>query len=720
MSMLNKLLRMVGFGAVLFIALSVHADNQAGNCLKNSGFEYKSISDGSYGNLPLYWTRSYYSAYSTFDVSDECKKHGEQALVVTDTSSTYAAGVLSDPVPVSPGYVYTASVWAYRSASAASGSLFLRFYDSTNGLCGSYAANVGSVGAWSLGQLTKAAPTNAATVRILLYSGSSSVGTIYFDSVGLVLADEEVWDGGFDLAVTNALPENWVVYSTHTGASQSVYSDGGNNVIRLVDTSATLSCGAYYKVPVSPGTPYRLSANVAAVSCSANIYLKFYTASGTLLETYSASTTSSSYTPLEVTRIAPAGAAYAMVLLYTPTISVGQGFFDNVSLRENYTTRYAAPVAQGDGSGTNDINAALYTSSTFWTGVKALLTNSPVKVVLKEGDYSTYWTLSSTGNETNHLLITGETPYAVNYSDATNSVENYYIYVTGCKNITLRHLHFTADEDPLRLGLKDNTVHDYRGVLCLNGSYNILLEGLSFTDLLMMEASACSVWGPVSHDITWEKCSFVKTGWDLYDHCIYNTSLASNLNVEACYFQDCNGVYVRYRSGSKGEVKDNTFISTGTQPTGDIYGRPHWSFVQVCAMNNGSSDEILSDSLVVSGNSFTFETTVATNGFLAPFWIYAQGPAPTNHPGYHLVPPATGAYIENTTNNISSRNAYIAEYFGIDLVSNYLIADNTYSGCWPVLFMMTSEPDPRYTYWTNLPSPTPEANCDLDKLLGLD
>lgn len=702
------------------------AENEAINRLKNPGFEYKSIADGTYGRLPLYWTKLHAGTNSTFYLTSVYRKHGELSLQINDSSSLLSSGILSDPVPVKPGYVYAARAWALQSADTVSSSMYIRFYDSADQQIDQASTLVGSTGVWSSAELVRQAPANAVSARLLLYSGAKSTGSVYFDSVSFVLADEEIWDGGFSLAATNTLPANWFVYSTNAGASQAVYSDSGNNVIRLVDTSSTLPSGAYCKVPVTPGTPYRFSADVSAASCAASIYLKFYTADGTLLETCSASTTSSVYTPLKIERTAPAESSYATALLYIPIEGIGQAFFDNVSFKENYVVRYVAPVAQGNGSGTNSANAALYNSTTgstsFWYGVNTLLASNPVKVIMLDGDYRSYWSLGSVGNSTNRLLITGETPYAVNYCGGDSSVtSNYFLYLTRTGNITLRHLHFTAEENPDRLALNNNEVYDYKGVFCMNASSNISIEGVTFTDMLMMSASACSVWAN-SHDITWNYCNFVKIGWDLYDHCIYNTSLAYNLNVEKCYFQDCNGVYVRYRSGSQGDVKNNTFISTGTQPTGDADGRVHWPFVQMCAFNSASTnyDEILGDRFVVSGNSFTFETNSSTSGFLAPFWIYVQGPAPANHPDYHLVPPTIGAYIENITNSISARNAYIEDYFGINLMNHYEIMNNTYLGCWPVLFMMTSEPDPRNIYWTNLPSPIPTANCDLDKLLGLD
>lgn len=702
-------------------------ENEAVNRLNNPGFEYKSIPDGSYGNLPLYWTKAYYGATSTFTLADGEQKHGELSLKITDSSTTRSAGLLSDPVSVNPGYVYTARVWAMRSATEAIGSLYLRFYDSTGQQIIQNLVAVGSVGAWGSAELTMTAPPNAVSAKLLLYSSGVSTGTVYFDSASLVLADEEVWDGGFDSASAGLLPENWFAYSSHTGVFQSVWNDAGNNVIRLVDTTADSSCGAYCKVPVTPGVPYRLSADVAADSCGAGMDLQFYSLSGTQLGSYAVDTTSSVYAPLEIEQVAPERAAYAKVVLYTSVAAVGEAFFDNVSFQENYTVRYVAPAAQGNGSGLSATNAALYTSTSgstsFWYGVNTLLASNPVKVVMLEGDYSEYWVLGSIGNETNHLLISGETPYAVNYSDLTTTNENYFIYLTHSKNITLRHLHFTADEDPATLALKDHTVYDYRGVLCVNDSQNISFEGLTWTDMLLMSASASSVWAG-SHDITWTYCNFVTIGWDLYDHCIYNVSMTYNLDVEKCYFQDCNGVYVRYRSGSKGSVLDNIFLSTGSQNTGDPYDRRHWSFIQFCAFNTyAGAAEILGDKFFVSGNSFTFENT-QERGYRAPFQIYPMGVAPVGYPtNYHLVPLSIGAEIEDTGLSAGIRNEHMKTYFGIDLMSDYKITtDNSYAGCWPLRFIMNIWPTPHeYVYWTNKSDDlTPTNNCNLDALLGLE
>ncbi len=105
------------------------------NRVENPGFEYLAEADGSYGDIPKYWNRSIYSgSHSTFYLTGS-SMHGGYACAISDTSSTVAAGLETDDIPVVPGYVYQAGVWARRNSADvdAGATLYLRWYDE-NGL----------------------------------------------------------------------------------------------------------------------------------------------------------------------------------------------------------------------------------------------------------------------------------------------------------------------------------------------------------------------------------------------------------------------------------------------------------------------------------------------------------------------------------------------------------------------------------------------------------
>lgn len=694
------------------------------NLIDNPGFEYKSLPDGAYGSLPLYWSKTYYSAGGTFGVTNEVK-HGEQSLFVADASDSAAAGLSSDPIPVTPGYSYTLRGWGWRDSTSYA-SVYIRFYDSGDTLLRQESVAVGAAGQWTAGDVSATAPEDAEYVRVLLYSGSSSVGVCFFDSVSLVLAEERIGDGGFTNASTGVEPENWQSYGS---GSFSVIDDGGNNILRVTDNSSSLSAGASYYSSAVPGTPYRLQANVRKASGSgyAKLYLSFYDADDTQLAIYSTGSSSGSFVQRSIGAVAPAGTVYARALCYSSTTDTGTADFDDVSFTRNYgTTQYAAPEAAGTGTGDSAANAAAYTSSNLWSAVNAAAATEPVRVVLLEGDYDSQWLVDGLGNADNNILIEGETPYAVNYCGTDG---NYFIYISDSRNVTFRHIHFSAYEDPNDLNLpylEQLSTYDYYGVLRLDGAdpdsptCDVRFEGLSFTHMLLPAWSATDPHYEYCHDIFWERCSWVTIGYDLYDHSVYCSDGAYNLDFESCFFQDCAGVYLRYRSGSKGRVENCRFISTGNMPTGDHWSRVHWSFIQLFAGVSASHpDEKLADHYAFKNNSFTYEQT-GLRGFLSPYQLYVSGPAPSSEPTFHLVPLADGAVIGDTTALTSTRNALFETYFGIDPSVAFDISGNTYSGCWSNLFMMNVYPDPVDVYWTVPPSETASENVDIDKLVGLD
>jgi hypothetical protein len=684
------------------------------NQVKNSSFEYKSISDGTYGSLPLYWTRAYSGASSTFGISTSGTKHGEKCLFITDSSSSASAGLDSEKIPVTPGYSYILRGWVRRDSTSGS-TIALRFYDANNSLISSKGVQAGSVNQWSCGSVTATAPENSDYVRVLLYSGLSSTGTSYYDCISVVLSDEHVGDGGFSAATENTTPENWHRYGVE---SYTVVDESGNKFIRVSDNSSTSSYGAYYIAPATPGTPYHFQANVRKSSGNgyAKIYLSFYDKDNTQLFNQSAGSSSASFTNVAIQAIAPANTAYARLLCYSLKDNVGSYDFDDISFTRNYSVvKYASPAGSGTKSGDSAANAAEYNSTTFWSSVNTAAVTQPVRVVLLAGDYDEEWVLGGVGNSSNNILIEGETPFAAHFP--INAPNGNAIKIEDCENITFRPLHFTAEEDPVDLALKDYGVYDFQKALYIDGfnaiTCSIRFEGLSFVHLLLMAYAATGASGEYAHDIIWEKCDWVTIGYDYYDHCAYNSGNSYNLHFYDCFFQDCNGSYIRYRSGAYGNVKGCTFISTGTQDTADKQGWVHRPFIQLFVDNPEDSgrDEKLGGYFVFKNNLFTYEQTSAL-GFRAPYKVNVRGEAPVSEPLFHLVPISIGQIIEDTTQSNTIRCGYIEDYFGIDPSTTFNIFGNSYSGCWSTLFIMSVYPG-NYNYWTT-------ENCDLDKLVGLD
>src|SRR5690606_8571397 len=104
-------------------------------------------------------------------------------------------------------------------------------------------------------------------------------------------------------------------------------------------------------------------------------------------------------------------------------------------------TRYVAPTARGNGSGTSPANAASYTNGSFWNGVQSSLANSAVTVRWLDGQYSSAGlTLTDMGHQYHKLTLTGDS----NTGAVLNAPVDYMLFLRGVQNMTIKNLHFTG------------------------------------------------------------------------------------------------------------------------------------------------------------------------------------------------------------------------------------------------------------------------------------
>jgi autotransporter-associated beta strand protein len=152
------------------------------NFLPNGSFERRTV-----GGIPDRWTSAYSGIPSV--VSNVATRCGEFVLRLVDTSSSQAAGLYSEALPVTPGLSYTAEAYVMRTdATSNSPLLYLKYYDAAGAETGSFsAASAGAVNAWDYVSVTGSAPASAATVKVLCYSTIAATGTMYFDGVSLRL-----------------------------------------------------------------------------------------------------------------------------------------------------------------------------------------------------------------------------------------------------------------------------------------------------------------------------------------------------------------------------------------------------------------------------------------------------------------------------------------------------------------------------------------------------
>ncbi|MCM3123837.1 MULTISPECIES: hypothetical protein [unclassified Mesobacillus] len=142
--------------------------------LENAGFE-ESLKDGK---IPG-WTQS----FGTGGIAVVNHEHasGAQSLELTDPSSANY-GVISDNVPVHPGWEYTAA--AKMKSTGGAGEIYIRFFDGNGKYITGFNKSVpGPVSDWMDISITAIAPDNAAFAAVLFYSGKGNKGTYYFDEV---------------------------------------------------------------------------------------------------------------------------------------------------------------------------------------------------------------------------------------------------------------------------------------------------------------------------------------------------------------------------------------------------------------------------------------------------------------------------------------------------------------------------------------------------------
>ncbi|SFB62355.1 Heparinase II/III-like protein [Cohnella sp. OV330] len=140
--------------------------------LANPGFE-SGLSDWTqYGNVNI-------------AVSSTNAQAGSKSLLLADTYTTGTYGVSSQRVAASAGVIYRASVKRFPE-SGAIGNLALAFYNSANGTIREEHATASNVvGQWNDVTVTFQAPAGTVKVGVLLISGASQTGNVYFDEVKL-------------------------------------------------------------------------------------------------------------------------------------------------------------------------------------------------------------------------------------------------------------------------------------------------------------------------------------------------------------------------------------------------------------------------------------------------------------------------------------------------------------------------------------------------------
>lgn len=110
------------------------------------------------------------------------------ASVRIDDRRFFATGLASNSVPVTPGQVYTASVWVKRAPLAeptTTPNLYLQFRRRLGAVAQNYIVASPVTDEWTQLIVTGVAPVDATTVRVAIYANVNNVGSFYVDDVDL-------------------------------------------------------------------------------------------------------------------------------------------------------------------------------------------------------------------------------------------------------------------------------------------------------------------------------------------------------------------------------------------------------------------------------------------------------------------------------------------------------------------------------------------------------
>lgn len=178
-------LAVVAVTALAGISPSAAAENLAVNpsfedcagCLSNTG----ALPDGwvGYGPGPGAGTNIHW----TTDAA-----HTGGAAVRIDDRRFFATGLASMSVAVTPGQLYTASVWVKRAPLADTTTtphLYLQFRRRHGAIAQDYVAPTPVTDQWTQVAITGAAPVDAKTVRVVIYASVANIGSFYVDDVDL-------------------------------------------------------------------------------------------------------------------------------------------------------------------------------------------------------------------------------------------------------------------------------------------------------------------------------------------------------------------------------------------------------------------------------------------------------------------------------------------------------------------------------------------------------
>ncbi|RKN84289.1 OmpL47-type beta-barrel domain-containing protein [Paenibacillus ginsengarvi] len=152
------------------------------------------------------------------------------------------------------------------------------------------------------------------------------------EPAALLLDDNpQLPNGGFE-EITSGRPKDWSYVSGGVESTTALVRSGTSSV-KLTDTSSTSSTALRsVKIPVTAGQTYSVSVYSYNVQGVSDLYLEYWDAVGGYTKIYTGqNTTSSTWSKITVTGVAPEGTVYASMRLYLHLANVGSAYFDDAT-----------------------------------------------------------------------------------------------------------------------------------------------------------------------------------------------------------------------------------------------------------------------------------------------------------------------------------------------------------------------------------------------------
>ncbi|WP_261300573.1 DUF4962 domain-containing protein [Paenibacillus andongensis] len=302
--------------------------------LLNPGFEQVS------GDMPVSWTN--FAGNNATNVTAQSVTNqvaeGARSVKLTDTSSTYSAGIQSSMIPYSPGTSFTASVKARVEAGAL--SMIIRYFKADGQSDTQYVKTSSGTGLyWQTLESSATPPANTVNLQMILVIPSSpGTGTVYVDDASI--KTELLLNPNFE-EVSGGMPVNWTKYvggnpTNVTVESVTTQTAEGTYSVKLTDTSTTYAAGIQSPmIPYSPGTTFKASVKARVETGALSMIIRYFKADGQS-DTQNVKTSSGTgqyWQTLESSATPPDNTVYLQLILVIPS-SPGTGtvYVDDASL----------------------------------------------------------------------------------------------------------------------------------------------------------------------------------------------------------------------------------------------------------------------------------------------------------------------------------------------------------------------------------------------------